>query len=281
MILLSRCFKIFYIPQRQNDRESVRCAFTDEVQRFDSITVNERLETDFLDVRFVNRASLSLDTLLPRDGNYKIDYLESDELTLGGEVNFITGTADRIEEFINASVSDSIAERFVLAIDGELLINGNLHVASINDESTGTYLYALRSRNVTIDSDHSDGQLVIDSLTVRRNLEFNFLFGTTIETLLDSTFSKSRPQNLSRSTFSFFKVSADHLQTDQINQRLTSDLIHTDSSYVNLSGNVAFTNLTVSLDEDIHTTYLNDHYVPKVKRSNFFTLGTRKKIMMM
>lgn len=252
------------------------------IQKFETVTINDRLEMENLHLTFVHDLDGSekdgehegkrIDIRFPRiHDNYSIHSLKSDELFLGDLViGNIAGI--NIRDFIsqrNNCFSGEINEKLNfhsqicsrLIIEGDALIKENLKVSKINEKSPMIYFDELASEVFHVNSNDT---FVVNNLTVHENVTLNLFRGVSFETLYKNTMSKSRAQDLGNSKMSFFQIFVNDLNTEKINNRFTNDLIYIDSHEIKFEGDVTFTNLKISSVDpgsmpEIRTKYLNGY----------------------
>ncbi|XP_043278838.1 uncharacterized protein [Venturia canescens] len=255
----------------------------DSVQKFETLTVKERLEVEDLHLMFVHDSDgpnkdqeategKRVDNRFPRrNENYTIHSLKSDKLNLGDlAIDNIAGMS--IRDFMSHrnscffgrsdySSSLDLGNCSYLTIEGDALIEGDLEVSTINGKKLETYFDDLVTGDFLFDSNNT---IVLKNLTVHKNMTLNVIQGVHFDTLYENILSKSRAQNLGSSKISFSQIFVDDLITEKINDRYTNDLIYIDSSEMKFDGDVVFSNLSISsLDPEsmpnIRTKYLNGY----------------------
>ncbi|XP_066592851.1 protein PF3D7_1417600 [Prorops nasuta] len=219
------------------------------------IKVINEIETDNLKVVSMNNGneatSIFLDKLLSINDHYHIDLIS--------KVNEICVNNITIQQLNNLNISrllnlENDLNSFIknIIIKGDLKISKNLNVSSLNNQAPELFLKNIVTNNSVLPFNTEIKNLSVDDVSLHS------VFGNkSVDALFKNILSKSKVQKIP-GKFSFYKVNANLIEAEKINDITVRDLNWIDQ-HLEIPGNVTFTNLI--LLNDIMTKSLNNHPV--------------------
>ncbi|XP_076668762.1 uncharacterized protein LOC143369142 [Andrena cerasifolii] len=137
-----------------------------------------------------------------------------------------------------------------LVIDGDLSVEGDLKVRTIDEQPPEVYLRSMVEEDILLDTKEDMDELIVRNATLRSLNDRN------VNDLFEGVFSKSREQSVP-GRFSFYRITAGNIVAKHINDQDTSELRWIDAPIV-FSGNITFQSLLV---KDVVTRTLNGYDV--------------------